>query len=138
MKILLAIFASALVLAATDPQATKKTTAPARTIKPLEIPKDAVETEPGTFRYTDSNGKKWIYRKTPFGVSRMEDKPEDTAAKPVDPAEGIKAVEDGDTVHFERPGPFGTYKWDKKKSELDDVERVALERTRTAAKADQK
>lgn len=138
MKILFAIFASALVLSASDPQADKKTTAPPKVIKPLEIPKDAVETEPGTFRYTDSEGKKWIYRKTPFGVARLEDKPADPSVKPVDPAEGVKAVEEGDTVHFERPGPFGTYKWDKKKSDLDDVERVALERAHTAAKANQK
>src|SRR5215470_16679683 len=43
------------------------------------IPKGAVETEPGTFRYTDTDGKKWIYRKTPFGVARLEDKPEEAA-----------------------------------------------------------
>jgi hypothetical protein len=138
MKTLLAIFASALVLSASDPQATKKTAPPAKTVKPLEIPKDAVETEPGTFHYTDSDGKKWIYRKTPFGVARLEDKPAEPSVKPVDPSEFIKAVEDGDTIHFERPGPFGTYKWDKKKSDLDDVERTALERARTAAKANQK
>src|SRR5215468_5735610 len=105
MKLILAIFASALVLSASDPQAAKKTTAPApgRQIKPLEIPKGAVETEPGTFRYTDSDGKKWIYRKTPFGVARLEDKPTDAAQKPADPSAGITAVEDGDKVHFERP-----------------------------------
>ncbi|HXK00911.1 MAG TPA: hypothetical protein VMS37_00835 [Verrucomicrobiae bacterium] len=140
MKLIFAIFASALMLAASDPQAEKKTTAPAKTIKPVEIPKGAVETEPGTFRYTDADGKKWIYRKTPWGVARMEDKPEDshTAAKAVDPAEFIKAVEDGDMVRFERPGPFGVYKWQKKKSELDETERAALERSRTEAKATQK
>jgi hypothetical protein len=143
MKLILAIFASTLVFAASDPQPAKKNTAPAppvaKPIKPLEIPKGAVETDPGTFRYTDSDGKKWIYRKTPFGVSRLEDKPTDDAAavKQADATEGIKAVEDGDSVRFERPGPFGAYKWTKKKSELDESERAALERSRTAAKAKQ-
>lgn len=144
MKLILAMFASALMLVASDPQPAKKTTAPApapapaKQIKPVEIPKGAVETDPGTFRFTDSDGKKWIYRKTPFGVSRFEDKPADDAAvKPADASEGIKAVEDGDSVRFERPGPFGAYKWTKKKSELDESERAALERSRNAAKAKQ-
>jgi len=149
MKPILLIFVSALLLSASDPQDAKKTTAPApaKTVKPLEIPKDAVESEPGNFHYTDSDGKKWIYRKTPFGVSRTEDKPADSAAASAAPSAaapsgkttdaGIKAVEDGDIVHFERPGPFGPYKWQKKKSELDENERAALDRTRTAAKTKQ-
>jgi len=149
MKPIFLIFVSALLLSASDPQAAKKTTAPApaKTVKPLEIPKDAVESEPGNFHYADSDGKKWIYRKTPFGVSRTEDKPADSvtapaatsaaapSAKTTDAA--IKAVEDGDIVHFERPGPFGPYKWQKKKSELDENERAALDRSRTAAKTKQ-
>jgi len=144
MRLIFAMFTTALVLAASDPQAAKKTdqpAAPAKEIKPLEVPKGAVETEPGTFRYTDADGKKWIYRKTPFGVAKLEDKPADAAdaAKPAaDPAAGIKATEDGDVVRFERTGPFGVYKWQKKKSELDEVERTALERARAVAKANQK
>jgi hypothetical protein len=139
MKLVILIFASALMLSASDPQPAKKTTppAPAKTIKPLEVPKEAVEIEPGTFRYTDSDGKKWIYRKTPWGVSRLEDKPVDAADKPVDASATIKAVEDGDVVRFERPGPFGAYRWQKKKSDLDETERAALDRARTAAKAKQ-
>src|SRR5437016_3293580 len=99
MKLIFLVFASALMLSASDAQPAKKTTppAPAKTIKPLEIPKEAVEIDPGTFRYTDSDGKKWIYRKTPWGVSRLEDKPVDAAAdKTVDVGATIKAVEDGD------------------------------------------
>jgi hypothetical protein len=36
----------------------------------------------------------------------------------------------GDVVHFTRPGPFGTYKWTKKKSELNDREQAAWKRER--------
>src|SRR5215208_4872182 len=94
--------------------------------KPVEIPPGAVETQPGTFRHTDQQGKKWIYRKTPFGVARTEDNGSDAAAAPAagtaSPETGasrevgqakvkVKATEDGDSIHFERPGPFGTYKW---------------------------
>ena len=140
MKLILVILASTVLAAASDPQATKKTTAPApaKQIKPLEIPKGAVETEPGTFRYTDSDGKKWIYRKTPFGVARLEDKPVDKSAEPApDPSAALKVTVEGDMVHFERPGPFGAYKWQKKMSELDESERAALDRTRSATKAKQ-
>jgi hypothetical protein len=144
MKLILLTIASAVLLFASDPQSTKKTTAPApaKQIKPLEIPKGAVETEPGTFRYTDADGKKWIYRKTPWGVARLEDKPSDKdaaaqQAPPVDPSAGIKVSEEGNMIRFERPGPFGTYRWQKKESELDESERAALERSRATAKAKQ-
>jgi hypothetical protein len=141
MKLIFVVFASAMMLMASDPQSAKKTTAPApaKQIKPLEIPKGAVETEPGTFRFTDSDGKKWIYRKTPWGVARLEDKPADKAdaPRPADPSAGIKVTEEGDTIHFERPGPFGAYRWQKKVSELDESERAALERSRATAKAKQ-
>ena len=29
--------------------------------------------------------------------------------------QGVKIAEDGDNLKFEREGPFGTYKWSKKK-----------------------
>ena len=140
MKLIFAMFTTALLLAASDPQVkqTDKPAAPAKEIKPLEIPKGAVETDPGTFRYTDSDGKKWIYRKTPWGVARKEDNGTEAVKETARPAgEGITAVEDGDMVRFERPGPFGVYKWEKKKSELNENESAALERARALAKAKQ-
>jgi hypothetical protein len=110
-------------------------------MQPLQIPAGATESEPGTFRYTDANGKKWIYRKTPFGVARLEETPAGKAAAPdsglradvksSDVKGGdMKATEDGDTIRFERPGPFGVYKWQKKKSELDETEQAAWNRQR--------
>jgi len=61
-------------------------------------------------------------------VARLEDTPERSAGKAAaaDGA-GIKATEDGDIVRFERMGPFGLWKWEKKKSELDAAEKAALE-----------
>src|SRR5947209_16937394 len=109
MRLVLAVFSSVLLLSAADPQTKKQ--APAQAIKRLEIPAGAVEKEPGRFYYTDAQGKKWIYSTTPFGVARLEDKPADPAApKPVDPLANAKATVEGDTVKFERPGPFGVYK----------------------------
>ena len=108
-----------------------------KTIKPLEIPAGAVESEPGTFKYTDPQGKKWIYRKTPWGTARLEDKPDSEAdrAAQMERFANVKAIEDGDTVRFERPGPFGVYKWQKKKSDLDEMERAAWTRAKNDASA---
>jgi hypothetical protein len=126
MKLVFAVFVSAVLLAAAEPQ-EKKTAAPAKLIKPLEVPPGAVEREPGRFYYTDAQGKKWIYSKTPFGTAKLEDKPADPdAPKPIDPLANVKITEEGDTVKFERPGPFGVYKWQKKLTDLDDKEKAAL------------
>ena len=109
--------------------------------KPMPIPADAVKDDDGDYRYTDPQGKKWIYRKTPFGVVRLEDGPERAAAQAA-AANGadIKATEDGDNVRFERQGPFGLWKWEKKKSELDETEKAALRNSqasdKTASKQD--
>jgi hypothetical protein len=139
MRVFFLIMVSAVVLSAADPQATKKAAAPAaaKTIKPLEIPAGAVESEPGTFKYTDPQGKKWIYRKTPWGTARLEDKPASEADRAAqrDRFANVTANEDGDTVRFERPGPFGVYKWQKKKSDLDEMERAAWTRAKNDASA---
>jgi hypothetical protein len=154
MKLFLVVCISALTLSAAAPQAKKKS-APAApkavaksaapnvgdASKPMAIPSDALLSEDGDYHYTDPQGKKWIYRKTPFGVTRMEDSPERAAAKTAAAnGSGIKATEDGDIVRFERLGPFGVWKWEKKKSELDDTEKAALRNAqagnKTASKQD--
>ena len=140
MKLLCVVFVSALALLAQAPQAPRKQTpqapraagkaAPKATdaSKPAAIPAEAVQGADGDYHYTDPQGKKWTYRKTPFGVTRMEDTPEGTAAKAAAASgAGIKATEDGDIVRFERQGPFGLWKWEKKKSELDETEKAALQ-----------
>jgi hypothetical protein len=134
MKSVFVIFVSALALLAADPQTqTKKTAQPAKAAaktndgsKPMAVPADAVLGADGDYRYTDPQGKKWIYRKTPFGMARLEDASELPPAK-VAAAAGIKATEDGDKVRFERQGPFGLWKWVKNKSELDETEKAALQ-----------
>ena len=160
MKLLFAVFVSALALSAQDPQANPPAKKPATKAapktsakaapaapkvtdasKPLPIPAEAVLGADGDYHYTDPQGKKWIYRKTPFGVTRMEDTPQLTSTRaPAASGAGIKATEDGDTVRFERLGPFGLWKWEKKKSELDEGEKAALANSqannKTASKQD--
>ena len=80
---------------------------------------------------TDSQGKKWIYRKTPFGIARIEDKP--VEAKRAEVPKDMKATEDGETIRFERPGPFGAYKWQRKKTELNEMEQAVWDREKVRA-----
>jgi hypothetical protein len=110
----------------------EKTAAPAP--QAVTIPKEAVPNPDGvSYTWTDKQGKKWTYTKTPFGIMKAAytDAP---AAAPQDWS-STKAIDKGDTVRFERPGPFGTMSWEKGKSELTDDERRVLDRQ--AAKTDQ-
>ena len=136
MKLFFLLTLIALPMCAADKPATKKTSpAPAA----VTIPAGAVETEPGTWRHTDAQGKTWNYRKTPWGVSRVEDRGEKKEVRETEQHEEkapISAVEDGDTVKFERAGPFGRYKWQRKKTELNDEEKAALERSRTVSRTE--
>jgi hypothetical protein len=122
MKLLSAVFAVAVLVSAAVPAgaAEPRTSGSGK----LTVPKGAVESEPGTFHFVDAQGKKWIYRQTPFGIARLEDAPESKPVTVPDPAAGAKAVADGDTIRFERPGPFGTYRWQKNRSELSEMEQA--------------
>jgi hypothetical protein len=145
MKLVFVVFVSALALSAADPQAKKDTSKESASAtakatdaaKPAGIPADAVKDADGDYHYTDPQGKKWIYRKTPFGVSRMEDTGVRETAKTAPNGAGIKATEDGDKVRFERQGPFGVWKWEKKKSELDETEKAALQNSQANSKTAQ-
>jgi hypothetical protein len=153
MKIRFAIYLSVIVLSAAPAQTTKAAAKPApakatATAKAIEIPAGAVAAEPGSFHYTDAQGKKWIYRKTPFGIARIEEptSTDDAASKRVaaEPAAGhdrydnVSAIEDGDTIRFERGTPFGMQKWQRKKSELTETEQAMWnqERAKIAARQD--
>ncbi len=126
MKLLLTFAIPAIMACAADKPA----------MKPLEIPSAAKEIQPYTYRYTDGAGKSWIYRKTPFGVARYEDQPEvaGTAASTRSYA-NVKASDAGDSVRFENTTPWGVSKWERKKTELNEMERAAWERDRAGARS---
>jgi len=96
------------------------------------LPKGAVAISPGTYTYTDAQGKKWIFRQTPFGLAKFEDRERpasDDAAEQKRIAQ-TQAYDEGDTVRFERPGPFGMYRWKQKKTNLNPMEQAVWDRTR--------
>jgi len=121
-------------LRAAEPEPKKK---PRPAPPPLTLPAKAVQVDANTYTFTDEHGKKWIYRRTPFGLTRFE--PRDTTAVDQENVKKdsayINAFDDGEFVRFERPGPFGVYKWKQKKTELSPVERAAWDRARAQTSA---
>jgi hypothetical protein len=129
MKLLIAVCFSAVMLAAQDAKSADKKAKDAPEPPLTAIPASAVQIEPNAYRYTDPKGKKWILFQTPFGIARKEDDGEPLRKKlqETQPMRNVKITEDGDSIKFEREGPFGMYKWSKKKTELTDQEKAAWE-----------
>ena len=117
------------------PAKTNVKAAPRKSVAPsnTEIPAGAVEVSPNIFNYTDPAGKKWVYYRLPYGISKTVAPPgaENTSAQRTDAAMPEATVtEQGDSLKFVRPGPFGNYTWVKKKAELDDLEKETYEEWR--------
>jgi hypothetical protein len=98
------------------------------------IPADAVQIAPYTYRFSDAKGTVWIYRQTPFGVSRREDVPvSPEEAKKNQEArdrliEATRAVEEGESIHFTRDSPFGPMQWTRNKADLNEIEQAVWSR----------
>jgi len=128
MKIVtLALIAAGLLLAQ-DKKAEARTGTAKEAASTPTVPSGAKEVEPGLYRYTDAQGKTWMYRKTPFGLSKWEDKPVTTAPVVVQPAVPVSTTDLGDSIQFERQTPFGPQKWIKKKTDLTDDEKAYLKK----------
>jgi hypothetical protein len=103
-----------------SPEQKAKTPVPAPTIPP-----GAVEVEPYLFRYQDASGKTWMYRQTPFGLSKWEETSTPVAPEPAK-SEPVVVTDLGDSVRFERNTPFGKGTWVRKKTELNDEEKALI------------
>ena len=148
-----------LLMAATMFAEAKPAKLAVKTESKVAVPPGATQIDANTYQHTDAKGVKWIYKKTPWGVAKIEDKPgakiesdgtskptpwgvakiddkpaagriESGTSKPKGPA--IAVFEEGEMLRFERPGPFGMYKWKKKKDDLTEEERDAWDRTKRA------
>ncbi len=87
--------------------------------------------EPNTYRYTDSSGKTWMYRQTPFGISRWEDSPAAATPQLAPQSQPTSVTDLGDSVRFERKTAFGVSQWVRKKTELTDEEKALVEKEST-------
>ncbi len=131
----LMMFAAAQSKPATKPSPSPaaKTAAPA----PVTIPADATQLAPNVWRHTDKAGKTWIYRQTPFGLSKVEDNSSTiaatSAAAPANSVVDVKAIDLGETVRFEKPTPMGNRVWTRKKTELSSEEKDWLEKSKPAS-----
>jgi hypothetical protein len=103
------------------PKAASKAEAPVTT-----VPQGATLVEPNLYRYTDSSGKIWMYRQTPFGLSKWEDTPAAAPQPPAAQGEPVSVVDLGDSVRFEKKTPFGATQWVRKKTELTDDEKALV------------
>ncbi len=107
---------------------TPEQQAKAQQAQTQSIPPGAKLVEPNLYRYTDSDGKTWNYRQTPFGVSKWEETsaptpqpaPQSSQAKSVP----VVVTDMGDRYRFEKKTPFGQSSWTRKKSELTDEEKA--------------
>jgi hypothetical protein len=98
----------------------------------MAIPAGAKLVEANLYRYTDSNGKTWNYRQTPFGVSRWEEAstpgaqpaPRSDAQSSETKSDPVAVTDLGDSYRFEKKTPFGHSSWTRKKSELTDEEKA--------------
>ncbi len=109
----------------------KKPTAPGA------IPADAIKIDEQTYKAKDKDGKTWVYRKTPFGISRLPEEQfqkqnEAALIKPSREA-NVKVTDLGTEYKFERAHPFGVQAWKKKKSELTDDEKRYIESSKVEA-----
>ncbi len=111
----------------------KKADKPATKRTVVTIPKDAVKNPNGTYSYTDKDGRKWTYTNSPFGVMKTSSGDTDSHLVPADSGAAVKVIDKGDTVRFERPSPFGTMSWEKKKSDLTEEERKMVDAQKKAA-----
>jgi hypothetical protein len=133
MKVITILITAGLVFAAagqstsTDTKKSETRKEPPRTPNSPVIPKEATQLPDGSYRYVDKDGKKWIYRNTPFGVSKAEERPVVQAAQRIED-DPTKSEDLNDSVRFTRPTPFGPKVWTSKKAELDSYEKSIWER----------
>jgi hypothetical protein len=107
------------------------------------IPAGAKEVEPNLYRYTDSNGKTWNYRQTPFGINKWEQtsaaaqQPPQPVAQPEAKKEPITVTDlGGESYRFDKKTPFGHSTWVRKKSELSDEEKALVDGQQTQSLPD--
>ena len=123
-------------------QASPKVAAKSKPAGPVDgIPAGAVKIDENTYRFVEKDasgkpGKVWLFRRNPFGISKIDEQESAKIGTPLPPHETPASVTDlGDSYRFERAGPFGAKVWTKKKNELTADERTIVDQSGKAATA---
>lgn len=117
--------------------------------RPAGVPAGAVAVTEGVWRSTEADGRVWLFQETPSGIMKTEEPKgglpavgptglKVADARPDAVLELITVKEEGDSLRFSRPGPFGTYSWLKKRTQLDKDETIVWERAQARASARKK
>ena len=130
-KILIVFPLAAILLAAAD---VPRTDAPVQTAPPPAalavpsgIPAGAVQVGPNSYRVTRPDGKNWLYHRSPFGIMSAEERQAPQAAGDAALALVTAAAQDG-MIRFERRTPLGPFHWQKKESDLNEMEKAVWQR----------
>jgi hypothetical protein len=77
---------------------------------PAGVPKGAVAISPVEYRFKDTKGKTWIYRQTPFGYSKSEEKAAGASTAGETPTPFGASVKAGPAAGqgAQAPNPFGS------------------------------
>ena len=121
-----AIVAGLLSVSGQTQSAAKKPVAP-----PQGLPAAAVKVGEGEWKWKDAQGKSWVYHRTAFGYSRLEDVAEEPAAAQA----GLRVVEvKAGQVTFEQATPFGKSRWNRAAADMNGDEKAAYEAHEKSAK----
>ena len=99
---------------------------------PPGIPPTAWKVDDTTYKAKEKDGKIWVYRRTPFGISRLSEEQFNKQAeapliKPSKEA-SVKVTDLGSEYRFERAHPFGVQAWKKAKNALTDDEKAFVQK----------
>jgi hypothetical protein len=85
------------------------------------VPAGAKRIDAYTWHHTDAKGQEWVYRQTPFGLTKA---PKQTKVEDLPDSDVPVQVEDkGATLVFKRINAFGAQTWQRAKSELNADEK---------------
>jgi hypothetical protein len=112
--------------------------APAKAAKPavkpavkkadtVTLPPGAKATGDGAWEHTDGQGKQWVYKQMPFGLTRMaKGEADERSAAALSLPPGMTVVEKNGGYEFSRATPFGGVTYMKKADELSETERALV------------
>lgn len=92
----------------------------------VTLPADAKKIGEGVWEHTDAQGKAWVYKQMPFGLTKIA-KADLDARSNVSLPDGMSVTaEAGGKYKFSRRTPFGPVSYVKAEDELSEMERAVV------------